>query len=84
MGAMALAGITGATAFTPLRILLLFTTGTTARCWIVGDDVREFVTASLLILFFAAGVVIASKRLAAFGGASPRPDRATTFSLIFT
>lgn len=83
----ALAGILGATAFThSAGYFVTFMTGNSQRAvlGLFGDDAWMSVTASLLILFFVAGVVIASVCRRHFWAAHPHgPTVLTTFSLIF-
>lgn len=81
----ALAGILGATAFThSAGYFVTFMTGNSQRAvlGLFGDDAWMSVTASLLILFFVAGVVIASVCRRHFWAAHPHgPTVLTTFKM---
>src|SRR6201984_107480 len=82
----ALAGVLGATAFTPSGgYFLTFMAGNAQRA-VLGyfrGDVRLSVTAGLLMLCFVAGVVLASVCRRHFWGAHPHgPTGLTTFSLV--
>lgn len=82
-----LAGVLGATAFThSAGYFVTFMTGNAQRAvlGVFRDDVWLSITATLLILFFLAGVVVASVCRRHFWVAHPHgPTVLTTFCLVF-